>query len=268
MEAWRSRKELLNYVKSTLLRYGVRPRRKLGQSFTIDPLLIRNMVDYAEVGPSDEVLEVGGGVGCLTKALALKARRVITVEVDPRLAMVLRELAYELNNIEVIEGDFLDLEGMSVDKVVSTAPYSIASPLILKLVKDFRFKIAILTFQLEFAERLVAEPGSANYGRLTVATRAYADIKLLRCVSRRSFYPTPSVDSAIVEVRPRRGDFKVDDRFLKLIERLFSQRNKLALSVIKRISPEVELDRLSDLINKRVRDLSLEDLHRIYLCLR
>ncbi|MEM4699367.1 MAG: 16S rRNA (adenine(1518)-N(6)/adenine(1519)-N(6))-dimethyltransferase RsmA [Candidatus Nezhaarchaeales archaeon] len=250
-----------------LQRYGVRPRRRLGQSFTVDPFLINDLIRYAEVGPSDEVLEIGGGIGCLTRALAYRAKKVISIEVDPKLAMALRELASDLNNVEVIEGDFLEMKGMNIDKVVSTAPYSIASPLILKLVKDFKFKVAILTFQLEFAKRLVAEPGSADYGRLTVVTRAYADVKLLRYVSRRSFYPTPNVDSAVVEVRPRERCFEVNESFLRLVERLFSQRNKLALSVIKRIDPRANLSKLGDLANKRVRDLNLEDLYRIYLCL-
>lgn len=267
IEAWKSKRELLSYVKSTLQRYGIRPKKRLGQSFTIDPLLISDLVKYAEVGRNDEVLEIGGGVGCLTRALASRAKRVISVEVDPRLAMALRELTSEFSNIEVIEGDFLDMEGMSVDKVVSTVPYSIASPLLLKLIRDFRFKVAILTFQLEFAERLVAEPGSANYGRLTVITKAYADVRLLRYVNRRCFYPTPNVDSAVVEVRPRERCFKVDESFLKLVEKLFSQRNKLALSVIKRLNPNARVNELSDLAHKRVRDLNLEDLRRIHLCL-
>lgn len=267
MEAWNSRKDLLDYVKSTLARYGVRPKRRLGQSFTIDPFLIRDMVNYAEVGPSDEVLEIGGGVGCLTKALALRAKKVITVEVDPRLAMALRELSSQLSNIEVIEGDFLDMRGMAIDKVVSTVPYSIASPLLLKLIRDFKFKVAVLTFQLEFAERLVAEPGSDSYGRLTVSVRAYADVRLLRYVSRRSFYPVPSVDSALLEIRLKENGTKVENGFLKLVGRLFSQRNRLTLSVLKRLSPGTELRELSDLANKRIRDLSLEDLRRIYTCL-
>lgn len=264
MKSWRTRRELLSYVKFTLKQYGVKPRRSLGQSFTIDPFLIRNLLEYAEVGPRDEVLEIGGGVGCLTKALALKARKVVTVEVDRRLAQALRKLAVELGNVEVVEGDFLELEGWKVDKVVSTVPYSIASPLILKLVRDFKFEKAVLTFQKEFAERLVASPGSSNYGRLTVAVSAYAEVKVLRYVSRRSFYPTPDVDSAIVEVRLREPSFKVDDDFLKLVEKLFAQRNKLALSLVRKIKPDLDVGGLEDLFGKRVRDLSLEDIHRIY----
>jgi len=268
MEAWRSRKELLSYVKSTLKQYGVRPRKKLGQSFTIDPILIRNLLEYAEVGPNDEVLEIGGGVGCLTKALALKARRVVTVEIDHRLAQALRHLASKLSNIEVVEGDFLKLEGRRVDKVVSTVPYSIASPLILKLMRHYTFERAVLTFQREFAERLIASPGSTNYGRLTVMVSAYANVKILRYVSRKSFYPMPDVDSAVVEIRPREPCFKIDDEFLRLIEKLFTQRNKLVLSLLKKLKPNLDVNGLRGFVGKRVRDLNLEDFHRIYVCLR
>jgi 16S rRNA (adenine1518-N6/adenine1519-N6)-dimethyltransferase len=268
MEAWTSRKELLSYVKSTLTSYGIKPRRRLGQSFTIDPHLIRDMVAYADVKPSDEVLEVGGGVGCLTKALAQRARRVITVEVDERLAKALRSLASSLGNVEVVEADFLDLEGQRVDKVVSTAPYSIASPLVLKLVRDFEFERAVLTFQREFAERLTAKPGTASYGRLTVMVALHADVKLLRHVSRWSFYPAPDVDSAVVEVELKKPPFEVDDELIKLIEELFTQRNRLALSVIKRKRPSANLSGLEELAGKRVRDLSLEELYRAYLHLR
>ncbi|RLF12706.1 MAG: ribosomal RNA small subunit methyltransferase A [Thermoprotei archaeon] len=267
MDSWRSRRELLSFVRSALANYGIKPKRRLGQSFTVDPKLIKDLVAYADVRPSDEVLEVGGGLGCLTKALALKARKVVTVEVDPGLARALRDSTSSLGNVEVVEADFLELDGRRVDKVVSTAPYSIASPLILKLVTDFSFEKAVLTFQREFAERLVAQPGMADYGRLTVVVSLFANVKLLRHVSRRSFYPTPEVDSAVVEVTLRRPPFEVDEGFLELVERLFTQRNRRVLSVLKRLRPNFEPSCLSDLSNKRVRDLTLEDLRRIYLSL-
>ncbi|RLF13150.1 MAG: ribosomal RNA small subunit methyltransferase A [Thermoprotei archaeon] len=267
MEPWRSRRELLSFVRSALANYGIKPKRRLGQSFTVDPKLIKDLVAYADVRPSDEVLEVGGGLGCLTKALALKARKVVTVEVDPGLARALRDLTSSLGNVEVVEADFLELDGWRVDKVVSTAPYSIASLLVLKLVTDFSFEKAVLTFQREFAERLIARPGTTDYGRLTVVVSLFADVKLLRHVSRRSFYPTPDVDSAVVEVTLRKPPFEVDEGFLKLVEELFTQRNRLVLSVLKRLRPSFEPSCLSDLSNKRVRDLTLEDLRKIYLSL-
>ena len=262
-----TRNELLRYTKHILAKYEVKPKKKLGQSFTIDPSLLLDLVAYADIQPTDLVLEVGAGVGCLTRLLAEKARKVIAIEVDSRLVKALREVFKENSNVEVVEGDFLKMYGLKADKVVSTVPYSIASPFTFKLLKEVDFKQAILTFQKEFAERLIAKPGSRDYGRLTVTTSYYADVKLLRFVSRRCFYPVPDVDSAIVEVKRRdKPPFRVNEEsFMKLVKILFSQRNRIALSVLKRAFPNLnETDLPISLASKRVRELTMDDLYKAY----
>lgn len=265
------RDELVSYVKGLLRRYGVRPSRRLGQTFTVDPDLLRDMAGYAELSREDVVLEVGAGLGCLTRLLAERAGRVIAVEVDRRLVNALRDELSAYSNVEVVEGDFLEMDGFKVDKVVSTVPYSIASPLTFKLLRDVEFKLAVLAYQREFAERLVARPGSRDYGRLTVAVSLYAEARIARYVHRSSFYPAPDVDSAIVLMRPRPtrppiGDY---DRFDSLLRLLFSQRNKLLMGVLRRAAergliPRVEEASLGGLANRRVRDLSLDDLCAVY----
>ncbi|PCN49981.1 hypothetical protein B6U99_06830 [Candidatus Geothermarchaeota archaeon ex4572_27] len=141
------RDELVSYVKGLLRRYGVRPSRRLGQTFTVDPDLLRDMAGYAELSREDVVLEVGAGLGCLTRLLAERAGRVIAVEVDRRLVNALRDELSAYSNVEVVEGDFLEMDGFKVDKVVSTVPYSIASPLTFKLLRDVEFKLAVLAYR-------------------------------------------------------------------------------------------------------------------------
>ncbi len=258
------------YVKGLLRKYNIRPKKSLGQTFTISKSLLLEMTNYAEVGAEDTVLEVGAGLGCLTRVLAEKAKKVLAVEVDRRLVKVLRNELGAYKNIEIIEGDFLEMEGLKADKVVSTIPYSIASPLTFKLLKDVDFKLAVLVYQKEFAERLVAKPGTRSYGRLTVAVSLSAEVKIIRYVPRFMFYPIPDVDSAMVLIKPKEYRIKNYEEFLRFIRILFSQRNKILLGVLRRASgkgliPDVNEELIPhDLAKKRVRELSLEELFTIY----
>ena len=127
------------------------------------------MISYASVTEDDVVLEVGAGLGFLTQLLSHECKRVIAVEVDPKLITILREQLHGLQNVDLTEGDILKVSVPSFNKVVSTPPYSISSPLLFLLLER-KFECAVLTFQKEFAERLAAYVGSKDYGRLTVTT--------------------------------------------------------------------------------------------------
>jgi len=195
--------------------------------------LLQRMISYASVTEDDIVLEAGAGLGFLTQLLSRECKRVITVEVDPKLIKILREQLHDLQNVDLIEGDILKVSVPSFNKVVSTPPYSISSPLLFWLLER-KFECAVLTFQKEFAERLAASVGTKDYGRLTVTTYYRAEAELLDYVPREMFYPPPDVDSMVVRLKLREPPFQVEDEetFLELVRTLFTQRNKKVRNAI------------------------------------
>lgn len=255
-------------VADIFRRHRIFPKKRLGQNFTVDDSLLQRMVAYADVNPEDIVLEVGAGLGFLTSFLTPLARRVIAVEIDPRLVAILRERFSHTRNVEVIEGDILTISIPQFDKVVSTPPYSISSPLLFWLLER-HFKLGVLAFQEEFARRLTAPIGSKDYSRLTVATYCRADVELLDHVSRDCFYPPPDVDSIIVRLKPKPKPFRVKDEkaFSELVQTVFSQRNKKLRNAVvqflrKRGLAKEEAQIMADSLifhDKRVRELAPED---------
>jgi len=224
---------LLQRAKHLLRLYKFLPKKRLGQNFVVDTDLLQRMISYASITKNDVVLEVGAGLGFLTQLLSHGCKKVIAVEVDPKLIKILREQLYGLQNVDLIEGDILRLSVPSFNKVVSTPPYSISSPLLFWLLER-KFDSAVLTFQKEFAERLVASVGSKEYGRLTVTTYYRGEVELLDHVPRNMFYPPPDVDSMVVRLRPRKPPFQVENEetFLELVQTLFTQRNKKVRNAI------------------------------------
>ncbi|GEM_PF-90097 len=217
----------LSEVRCLLQKYGIRPRKGLGQNFCVNQDMLRRMIGYSGLCKDDIVLEVGAGLGFLTKLLSETAKMVVAVEVDPRLVMVLRDELRGRENVELIEGDVLKTKLPVFNKVVANPPYSISTPLIFRLLET-SFESAVLTLQREVAERLVAQEGSRDYGRLTVMTNYRADAEVLECLSRRTFYPPPEVESAIVRIKPREKAFKTLDKetFSDVVGGLFTQRRR------------------------------------------
>lgn len=215
---------LLEDTKLLLKKHGVRPSRKLGQNFLVDSSVLEREISYADVRQADTVLEVGPGVGNLTELLARHAGKVYAVETDTRMVEILRERLGR--RVEIIEGDFLKVKLPAFDKAVSNIPYSISSPLTFRLLSH-GFRSAVLTYQKEFAERMVAKPGERSYSRLSVATYYYAEVEMLEVLPPEAFYPQPEVDSAIVRLTPKGRPFEVnEERFFALVRGLFSHRKK------------------------------------------
>jgi 16S rRNA (adenine1518-N6/adenine1519-N6)-dimethyltransferase len=226
------------------------------------------MIAYADVSVKDVVLEVGAGLGFLTRLLSPMSKEVITVEIDKELIPILHTQLSGLNNVNLVEGDVLTSEITRFDKVVSTPPYSISSPLLFWLL-DKSFKVAVLTFQEEFAKRLTAAVGSKDYSRLTVAVYYRADVELLEHVPKTAFYPPPDVDSTIIRLKPKPIPFKVKNEkaFFELVRAVFTQRNKkLRNAVMPYLSrhgaAKEKIRELADSLtfhDKRVRELAPED---------
>ena len=259
---------LLRRAKHLLRLYNCFPRKRLGQNFTVNSELLQRLVTHASLTEDDVLLEVGAGLGFLTRLLSRECKKVIAVEVDPKLVRILKKQLQGLANVDLIEGDILRLSLPPFNKVVSAPPYSISSPLLFRLLES-KFDWAVLILQKEFAERLAASVGSKDYGRLTVTIYYRADVELLDYVPRTMFYPTPDVDSMMVRLKPREPPFQVEDKeaFFELVQVLFTQRNKKVRNALipflrKREIKRKEAVELADSTiyrAKRVRELAPED---------
>ena len=259
---------LLRRAKHLLRLYGVSPKKRLGQNFTVNSDILQRLVSHASLTKDDVVLEVGAGFGFLTPLLSGACKKVIAVEVDLALVNFLRKQLHSLQNVELIEGDVLKVSLPPFNKVVSAPPYSISSPLLFRLLEN-KFDSAVLILQKEFAERLAASVGSKDYGRLTVTIYYRADVELLDLVPRTMFYPPPDVDSMMVRLKPRAAPFHVDNEetFFDLVRTLFTQRNKKVRNGLIPFLRKRELSRenaveLADSMvysAKRVRELAPED---------
>lgn len=195
--------------------------RRKGQHFLVDRSIAERMARYAELKKDDHVLEIGPGTGSLTEVLAARAARVFAVEVDPRLAADLRG---RFSNVQVMEGDALKVELQWCNKIVSNLPYQISTKITYRLLA-IPFDLAVLMFQREFAERMIATAGSREYGRLGMAVGYLCDAEILEIVPKGAFRPVPEVESAIVRLTKRRVE--LDPRaFMKFADGLFRSRRK------------------------------------------
>ncbi len=213
-------------------KYNIRLKKSLGQNFLVDKNIICKEVGFAQIKPDDVVLEIGSGVGFLTRELLKYARKVIAIEMDKQLAEILgKEYREDVDKgrLEIICNDALAVDFPQFDKCVSNIPYEISSKIILKLGKCR--KPAVLILQKEFAERLIALPGEGDYSKISVMSQYYFRTELLHIVSKKSFFPAPKVDSAIVRLEPRDDGFKKslgiadEELFIKAIHALFQHKN-------------------------------------------
>jgi 16S rRNA (adenine1518-N6/adenine1519-N6)-dimethyltransferase len=233
--------------------------KKLGQHFLVDRRVLARIGDYASLSEEDRVLEIGPGTGNLTRVLSEQTGTVFAIEVDPGLAA---SLEGRFSNVQVIRGDALKVPLPDYNKIVSNLPYQISSKITFRLLER-SFDLAVLMYQREFAERMVAKPETKEYGRLTLNVALRAEAEVLEFVPRGAFRPMPAVESAIVRLRPREERIPVDERaFDDLTRTLFSMRRKKVKRALAamRISPAV-LSRIDpDLLDKRPQELSLEDV--------
>ncbi|HEY8488445.1 MAG TPA: 16S rRNA (adenine(1518)-N(6)/adenine(1519)-N(6))-dimethyltransferase RsmA [Thermaerobacter sp.] len=223
-------------LRRWLERFGVRPSRRLGQNFLVDDHWAERIVAAVDPAPADVVIEVGPGLGALTERLVRRAGRVRAVEVDRRLAAALRERLGDVPNLELIEGDILQVDlaalvpaGPPV-KLASNLPYAITSPFLVRwLGAPVRWERAVLTLQAEVVDRLAAAPGTAAYGALTVFVAYHARVERLGTVPAGAFWPRPEVDSAVVRLWPHpQPPVEVADpaALFQLVRAAFGQRRK------------------------------------------
>jgi 16S rRNA (adenine1518-N6/adenine1519-N6)-dimethyltransferase len=245
----------------------IRPSKRLGQNFLNDNRVASRIVSAAELGAEDTVLEPGAGYGTLTHLLEHRAGRVIAVEKDRRLASHLRKEFEKSSSVSIIEGDVLRVELPAFNKVVGTPPYAVSSKLVIFLTKS-KFDLASLVFQKEFGERLVAEPGTSDYGRLSIAAQRSLIVEPIMNISAGAFRPRPKVDSLLLRISPRQTDDSVDGKlFVELVRGLFNQRRRLVRSSLlhflsKKLGRDKALATVKtvNLSEKRVFQLTIPDL--------
>lgn len=219
-----------------------RTKKRLGQNFLVNPDVIEEIIDYAQITKDDTIIEIGPGVGFVTEQLVKYAKKVIAIELDEEAIKELEKLEYD--NLEIIHNDILktDISALSNEKVkvVANIPYYITAPIISHLLGEIddlnnknRNSISeiILMVQEEVARRMVAteKSPSKQYGLLTILAQFWTDCEIIRLVGRKSFFPAPKVNSALVGLKiNNEPKLKLSDysHFRKVLKAAFSQRRK------------------------------------------
>ncbi len=271
----------ISTIKKVMGENGVTFSKGLGQNFLVNPTVCPRMADAVRESTDGKigVLEIGAGVGVLTKELLERCEKVVCVELDTRLFPVLDDTLAGYDNLTLINADILkvDLEkvikehfnGMEIF-VCANLPYYITSPVIMRLLEEkLPFKKIIVMVQREAGDRLCAKVGTRESGAVTVAVNYYAQAKKLFDVSRGSFMPAPNVDSCVIELDlTKRGDYNVTDEkvFFRMVKSAFAQRRKTILNSLSSgmgidkslISKAVEMANLSP--TARAEALTMEQL--------
>ncbi len=254
---------------------GLRPRHALGQHFVIDPNTVRRIARLAGVGPGDRVIEVGAGPGSLTLALVETGAHVTAVELDGGLAELLAANLAGVAagaEVEVVVADAMRLDWASLLSVhrwvlVANLPYNVGTPLLADLVQHRpeieRFLVMV---QLEVARRLVAPPGDTDRGALSVRLEHHARVRIVGRVPRTVFWPTPEVESALVEI-VRRTDSPIapadEPRALELVASSFAQRRKMLRRSLAGLVPDAAFETAGVEASARPQTLTLDDWARL-----
>ena len=230
--------------------YRIYTRRSLGQNFLIDQTILDRIVSAAKLTSDDLVVEIGAGTGELTEQLAERARRVLAIEIDPKLVQLLGDRFTDRDNVEIIQQDattvdMADLTGGEPYRVVGNLPYSVASPILRTLLESSHPPTQILAMlQREVALRLVAPPG--RYNLLGISVLIYAEPELCFEVPATAFFPSPEVSSAVVRLNVRASPLVPDhrDEFFRIVSAGFAHSRKQIHNSIPRVlsSPENVID--------------------------
>ena len=194
-------------IKDLFKKSQSQPLKQLGQNFFVDKEAIQKIIDTARFQASDVILEIGPGIGAITKEIAKKARKVIAVEKDPKMREILKETLKDFKNVKIVKGDILEFEPKTYNlepkiyKVVANLPFYLTTPVIRKFLEtEYPPKEMILVVQKEVAQRICACPPKMSI--LAVSVQVYAKPEIISYISKKSFWPQPKVNSAILKITP------------------------------------------------------------------
>ncbi|WP_414698184.1 16S rRNA (adenine(1518)-N(6)/adenine(1519)-N(6))-dimethyltransferase RsmA [Peptacetobacter sp. AB845] len=230
-------------TKDIVDKHGFKFSKSLGQNFLIDDNVIDKIIDGARVKEGDKVIEVGPGIGTLTREMAKRAEKVVAVEIDKNLIPILKETLADFDNTEVVNEDILKVdinklvdEKLSGDpvKLIANLPYYITTPIVMKfLEEDIPVTDIVVMVQKEVADRMNAVPSTKDYGALSVAVQYYCDTEIVAKAPRHMFIPQPKVDSTVIGLHIREEKkYKADNEqlFFKTVKAAFGQRRKTLLN--------------------------------------
>ncbi|MFS8500223.1 MAG: 16S rRNA (adenine(1518)-N(6)/adenine(1519)-N(6))-dimethyltransferase RsmA [Caldicoprobacter sp.] len=251
-------------VKELMARYGVSFKKGLGQNFLIDRNILAKIINAAELDGEDLILEIGAGIGTLTKELAKAAKQVVAIEIDDRLLPILHDVLSGYSNVNLIHGDILKLDIKQVTeeyfgdqpfKVVGNLPYYISTPVLMMFLESgLRYESMVVMVQKEVALRMTAAAGTKDYGMLSIAVQYYTCPEIIAIVSANVFIPPPKVDSAIVLLKRRPyPPVRVEDSqlFFQVVRAAFGHRRKTVLNALTALELEgVDKERLHAVLNR------------------
>lgn len=260
----------LNQLKLLMQRHNLSPNHLLGQNFLIDKNILEKILAAGEIKNSDSILEIGPGLGFLTSALAQRAGRILAVEKDKNFVEILKKEFKDAKNVEIIQGDILQLFDQTIKqlndyKIIANIPYYLTSRLIKNLLETKnRPQKIVLTIQKEVAQRICAAPPKMSL--LALSVQFYAEPKIISYVSKKSFWPPPKIDSAILKITPFKENRKIPaEKFFKLIHAGFSAPRKQIFGNLKK-KLEIPTNKILEALkdsgiepNQRAESLSMED---------
>lgn len=270
-----------SYVKEVLSRHGFKFSKSLGQNFLIDGNIVRKIVSESNITDKDYILEIGPGMGTLTEELALRAKKVVAIELDSSLLPILEETLGKYNNVEIIHGDVLkiDLEKLIQEKlnngpvkVVANLPYYVTTPIIGKLIEDnLNLDSITVMVQKEVAERMAASPGGKEYGSLSIFVNFYSNPEIVVKVPKTVFMPQPKIDSAVIRLTLKKDLPDIDqDKFFKVVKAGFSKRRKTIINALSSYGFNIEKETIRESLEQsninpeeRAEKLSVEDFIKI-----
>ena len=269
-----AKREVTRHILKT---FDIHMSRKLGQNFLIDEGIVQGIVAAADIQEGETVLEVGPGIGTLTQGLAEAKANVVAVELDSRLPDVLAKTLEGYENVRIVHGDILKVNIREIVKsesfkVVANLPYYITTPIIMALLEQhLPVKKLVTMVQKEVAGRMVAKPGTKDYGALSVAVQYYTEPKIILDVPPKSFIPSPAVDSVVIccDVREKPAVDVVNEKmFFRTVKAGFSQRRKTLNNALKTMGLGVEVVKNALEVsgidgNRRGETLSLEEFASI-----
>jgi len=231
-------------TREILEKYGFSFKKSLGQNFLIDTNILRKIVDVAELSDDTGAIEIGPGIGALTEQLARRAKKVVAFEIDKRLLPILEDTLSPYRNVRIIHQDVLkaDIHRVIAEEfvdvadimVVANLPYYVTTPIIMKLLTDnLPIRGIVVMLQKEVADRISAQPGTKDYGSLSIAIQYYTEAEKIMTVPRTVFMPQPNVDSAVIRLMKRKQPpVDVDDEsfFFQVVRASFAQRRKTILN--------------------------------------